>query len=69
MSGTLSAFLYEQVLGWEVDGSGPSPKVKPHRDPFLRCMAWWMLGEHLRALDTLVDAGGSSASSNQSTTD
>ncbi|NP_001289164.1 dmX-like protein 2 [Danio rerio] len=53
-SSTCQGILYEKVLGCNRDGSGFScPKLHP--DPFLRSIAYWIMKDYTRALDTLLE--------------
>lgn len=45
--------IYEQVLGCDESGA-QSEALFPHRDPFLRSMAHWLLKDYIKALDTLL---------------
>ncbi|XP_061451733.1 dmX-like protein 2 isoform X7 [Rhineura floridana] len=54
VSSTYTAILYEKVLGCEKDGTGFSCS-KLHPDPFLRSLAYWVMKEYSRALDTLLE--------------
>uniref|UniRef100_A0A672MSW7 RAVE complex protein Rav1 C-terminal domain-containing protein n=1 Tax=Sinocyclocheilus grahami TaxID=75366 RepID=A0A672MSW7_SINGR len=53
-SSTCQAILYEKVLGCNRDGSGFSC-TKLHPDPFLRSIAYWIMKDYTRALDTLLE--------------
>ncbi|XP_043932298.1 dmX-like protein 2 [Protopterus annectens] len=53
-SATYKSILYERVLGCKRDGSGFSCS-KMHPDPFLRSIAYWIMKEYTRALDTLLE--------------
>ncbi|TVE72373.1 DmX-like protein 2 [Bagarius yarrelli] len=53
-SSTCQGILYEKVLGCRQDGTGFScPKMHP--DPFLRSIAFWIMKDYTRALDTLLE--------------
>ncbi|XP_054858297.1 dmX-like protein 2 [Eublepharis macularius] len=54
ISSTYTAILYEKILGCEKDGTGFSCS-KLHPDPFLRSLAYWVMKECTRALDTLLE--------------
>ncbi|XP_042327082.1 dmX-like protein 2 isoform X1 [Sceloporus undulatus] len=54
ISSTYTAILYEKILGCEKDGTGFSC-TKLHPDPFLRSLAYWVMKEYTRALDTLLE--------------
>lgn len=51
-SGTYKSILQKRILGSKPH-STESP-LKPHFDPFLRSMAYWILEEYGHALDTLL---------------
>ncbi|XP_051512650.1 dmX-like protein 2 isoform X3 [Myxocyprinus asiaticus] len=53
-SSTCKGILYEKVLGCNRDGSGFSC-TKLHPDPFLRSIAYWIIKDYTRALDTLLE--------------
>uniref|UniRef100_A0A8C9RST4 Dmx-like 2 n=1 Tax=Scleropages formosus TaxID=113540 RepID=A0A8C9RST4_SCLFO len=53
-SSTCKGILYEKVLGCQRDGSGFSC-TKLHPDPFLRSIAFWIMKDYTRALDTLLE--------------
>lgn len=53
-SSTCQGVLYEKVLGCKRDGSGFSCR-KLHPDPFLRSIAFWIMKDYTRALDTLLE--------------
>ncbi|CAJ0940690.1 unnamed protein product [Ranitomeya imitator] len=53
-SSTYESLLYERVLGCQKDGSGFSCS-KLHPDPFLRSIAYWIIKDHTKALDTLLE--------------
>ncbi|XP_052007916.1 dmX-like protein 2 isoform X1 [Xyrauchen texanus] len=53
-SSTCKAILHEKVLGCNSDGSGFSC-TKLHPDPFLRSIAYWIMKDYTRALDTLLE--------------
>uniref|UniRef100_A0A8C1PFE7 Dmx-like 2 n=1 Tax=Cyprinus carpio TaxID=7962 RepID=A0A8C1PFE7_CYPCA len=53
-SSTCQGILYEKVLGCNRDGSGFSC-TKLHPDPFLRSIAYWIMKDYTRALDTLLE--------------
>nr|XP_016852002.1 PREDICTED: dmX-like protein 2 isoform X2 [Anolis carolinensis] len=54
ISSTYTAILYEKILGCEKDGTKFSC-TKLHPDPFLRSLAYWVMKEYTRALDTLLE--------------
>lgn len=54
ISSTYTAILYEKILGCEKDGTGFRCS-KLHPDPFLRSLAYWVMKEYTRALDTLLE--------------
>ncbi|XP_048375702.1 dmX-like protein 2 [Sphaerodactylus townsendi] len=54
ISSTYTAILYEKILGCEKDGTG-FKCTKLHPDPFLRSLAYWIMKEYPRALDTLLE--------------
>ncbi|XP_053127959.1 dmX-like protein 2 isoform X3 [Hemicordylus capensis] len=54
ISSTYTAILYERILGCEKDGTGFSC-LRLHPDPFLRSLAYWVMKEYTRALDTLLE--------------
>ncbi|KAM9201377.1 dmX-like protein 2 isoform 7-T7 [Dugong dugon] len=53
-SSTYIAILNEKILGCEKDGSGFNCK-RLHPDPFLRSLAYWIMKDYTRALDTLLE--------------
>uniref|UniRef100_A0A8K9XMC7 Dmx-like 2 n=1 Tax=Oncorhynchus mykiss TaxID=8022 RepID=A0A8K9XMC7_ONCMY len=53
-SSTCQAILYEKVLGCQRDGSGYHC-TKLHPDPFLRSIAFWIMKDYTKALDTLLE--------------
>nr|XP_055029707.1 dmX-like protein 2 isoform X3 [Misgurnus anguillicaudatus] len=53
-SSTCKGILYEKVLGCNRDGSGFSC-TRLHPDPFLRSIAYWIMKDYTRALDTLLE--------------
>lgn len=53
-SSTCQGLLYEKVLGCNRDGSGYHCS-KLHPDPFLRSIAFWIMKDYTRALDTLLE--------------
>uniref|UniRef100_A0A3B4XDR1 Dmx-like 2 n=1 Tax=Seriola lalandi dorsalis TaxID=1841481 RepID=A0A3B4XDR1_SERLL len=53
-SSTCQGLLYEKVLGCNRDGSGYHCS-RLHPDPFLRSIAYWILKDYTRALDTLLE--------------
>ncbi|XP_063044678.1 dmX-like protein 2 [Engraulis encrasicolus] len=53
-SSTCQGILYEKVLGCQRDGSGFSVR-RLHHDPFLRSIAFWIMKDYTRALDTLLE--------------
>ncbi|KAM3828236.1 dmX-like protein 2 isoform 6-T7 [Vipera latastei] len=54
ISSTYTAILYEKILGCKKDGSGFCC-TELHPDPFLRSLAYWVMKEYTRALDTLLE--------------
>ena len=46
--------LYEEILGRDAEGLHYSP-AKTSRDPFKRSMAYWLVKDYGRALDTLLE--------------
>ncbi|XP_068174948.1 dmX-like protein 2 isoform X2 [Antennarius striatus] len=53
-SSTCQGLLHEKVLGCNRDGSGYHCS-KLHPDPFLRSIAYWIMKDYTRALDTLLE--------------
>ncbi|KAJ8247851.1 hypothetical protein GJAV_G00251230 [Gymnothorax javanicus] len=53
-SATCKGILHEKVLGCNKDGSGFSC-TKLHPDPFLRSIAFWIMKDYTKALDTLLE--------------
>ncbi|XP_022542730.2 dmX-like protein 2 isoform X3 [Astyanax mexicanus] len=53
-SSTCQGILYEKVLGCKRDGTGFSC-TKLHPDPFLRSIAFWIMKDYTKALDTLLE--------------
>ncbi|XP_028298160.1 dmX-like protein 2 isoform X3 [Gouania willdenowi] len=53
-SSTCQGLLYEKVLGCNRDGGGYHSS-KLHPDPFLRSIAYWIIKDYTRALDTLLE--------------
>ncbi|KAM7405881.1 hypothetical protein PAMP_000298 [Pampus punctatissimus] len=53
-SSTCQGLLYEKVLGCNRDGSGYHCS-NLHPDPFLRSIAYWIMKDYTRALDTLLE--------------
>ncbi|XP_030614687.1 dmX-like protein 2 isoform X2 [Archocentrus centrarchus] len=53
-SSTCQGLLYEKVLGCNRDGSGYHGS-RLHPDPFLRSIAYWIMKNYTRALDTLLE--------------
>ncbi|XP_078141511.1 dmX-like protein 2 isoform X1 [Centroberyx gerrardi] len=53
-SSTCQGLLYEKVLGCNRDGSGYHCS-RLHPDPFLRSIAFWIMKDYTRALDTLLE--------------
>ncbi|XP_074773163.1 dmX-like protein 2 isoform X9 [Athene noctua] len=51
---TYTSILYEKILGCSKDGAGFSC-TKLHSDPFLRSIAYWIMKDYTRALDTLLE--------------
>ncbi|XP_075714124.1 dmX-like protein 2 isoform X3 [Rhinoderma darwinii] len=53
-SPTYESLLYERVLGCQKDGTGFCCS-KLHPDPFLRSIAYWIMKDYTKALDTLLE--------------
>lgn len=53
-SSTYTSILNQKVLGCQKDGSGFDCK-RLHPDPFLRSLAYWVMKDYTRALDTLLE--------------
>ncbi|XP_069316030.1 dmX-like protein 2 isoform X7 [Eulemur rufifrons] len=53
-SSTYISILNQKILGYQKDGSGFSCK-RLHPDPFLRSLAYWVMKDYTRALDTLLE--------------
>ncbi|KAJ8249356.1 hypothetical protein GJAV_G00233900 [Gymnothorax javanicus] len=53
-SSACNGILYEKILGCNRDGSGFSC-TRLHPDPFLRSIAFWVMKDYSRALDTLLE--------------
>lgn len=53
-SSTCQGLLNEKVLGCNRDGSGYHCS-RLHPDPFLRSIAYWIMKDYTRALDTLLE--------------
>uniref|UniRef100_A0A8B9D1K7 Dmx like 2 n=1 Tax=Anser brachyrhynchus TaxID=132585 RepID=A0A8B9D1K7_9AVES len=53
-SATYTSILHEKILGCHKDGTGFSC-TKLHSDPFLRSIAYWIMKDYTRALDTLLE--------------
>ncbi|XP_067352041.1 dmX-like protein 2 isoform X5 [Channa argus] len=53
-SSTCQGLLYEKVLGCNRDGSGYHCS-RLHPDPFLRSIAYWIMKNYTKALDTLLE--------------
>uniref|UniRef100_A0A3P8UW05 Dmx-like 2 n=1 Tax=Cynoglossus semilaevis TaxID=244447 RepID=A0A3P8UW05_CYNSE len=53
-SSTCQGLLYEKVLGCNRDGSGYHCS-RLHPDPFLRSIAYWIMKDYTKALDTLLE--------------
>ncbi|PKU45856.1 hypothetical protein llap_3857 [Limosa lapponica baueri] len=51
---TYTSILYEKILGCCKDGTGFSC-TKLHSDPLLMCIAYWLMKDYTRALDTLLE--------------
>ncbi|XP_073159982.1 dmX-like protein 2 isoform X6 [Lepidochelys kempii] len=51
---TYTSILYEKILGCQKDGTG-FRCTKLHPDPFLRSLAYWIMKNYTRALDTLLE--------------
>lgn len=65
MSSTYKSVLQKRVLGSVSTGKEGSGNI--HCDPFLRSMAYWILEDYSKALDTLIkhsieDEGGKNTS-------
>uniref|UniRef100_A0A8D0L678 Dmx like 2 n=1 Tax=Sphenodon punctatus TaxID=8508 RepID=A0A8D0L678_SPHPU len=54
ISSTYTSILYERILGCQKDGTEFSC-TKLHPDPFLRSLAYWIMKDYIRALDTLLE--------------
>ncbi|NWU93298.1 DMXL1 protein, partial [Upupa epops] len=52
VSSTYKSVLQKRILGSVFPGKGSSGKM--HGDPFLRSMAYWILEDYSKALDTLI---------------
>lgn len=50
---TLRRLLFVEILGCEDDGSNYIPS-KAHPDPFIRCMARWIMQDYCGSLTTLL---------------
>ncbi|XP_072478986.1 dmX-like protein 2 isoform X2 [Notamacropus eugenii] len=53
-SSTYISILYEKILGCQKDSSGFNCR-RLHPDPFLRSLAYWVMKDYTRALDTLLE--------------
>ncbi|XP_021567619.1 dmX-like protein 2 isoform X4 [Carlito syrichta] len=53
-SSTYISILNQKILGCQKDGSGFNCK-RLHPDPFLRSLAYWVMKDYTRALDTLLE--------------
>ncbi|KAE8617761.1 hypothetical protein XENTR_v10009192 [Xenopus tropicalis] len=53
-SSTYESLLYERVLGCQKDGTSFCC-TKLHPDPFLRSIAYWIMKDYPKALDTLLE--------------
>nr|XP_034493175.1 dmX-like protein 2 isoform X7 [Marmota flaviventris] len=53
-SSTYISILNQKILGCQTDGSGFNCK-RLHPDPFLRSLAYWVMKDYTRALDTLLE--------------
>ncbi|XP_018108571.1 dmX-like protein 2 isoform X3 [Xenopus laevis] len=53
-SSTYESLLYERVLGCKKDGTGFCC-IQLHPDPFLRSIAYWIMKDYTKALDTLLE--------------
>ncbi|XP_075431786.1 dmX-like protein 2 isoform X3 [Ascaphus truei] len=53
-SSTYESVLYEKVLGCQKDGTGFCC-TRLHNDPFLRSIAYWIMKDYTKALDTLLE--------------
>ncbi|XP_004396618.1 PREDICTED: dmX-like protein 2 isoform X4 [Odobenus rosmarus divergens] len=53
-SSTYISILNQKILGCQKDGSGFDCK-RLHPDPFLRSLAYWVMKDYTRALDTLLE--------------
>ncbi|EPY86042.1 Dmx-like 2 isoform 1 [Camelus ferus] len=53
-SSTYISILNQKILGCQKDGSGFDYR-RLHPDPFLRSLAYWVMKDYTRALDTLLE--------------
>ena len=53
-SSTYLSILNQKILGFQKDGSGFDCE-RLHPDPFLRSLAYWVMKDYTRALDTLLE--------------
>ncbi|XP_006895381.1 PREDICTED: dmX-like protein 2 isoform X4 [Elephantulus edwardii] len=53
-SSTYISILNQKILGCQKDGSGFNCRLL-HPDPFLRSLAYWIMKDYTRALDTLLE--------------
>jgi hypothetical protein len=53
-SSTYISILNQKILGCQKDGTGFDCK-RLHPDPFLRSLAYWVVKDYTRALDTLLE--------------
>ncbi|XP_006831710.1 PREDICTED: dmX-like protein 2 isoform X3 [Chrysochloris asiatica] len=53
-SSTYISILNQKILGCQKDGSGFNCQ-RLHPDPFLRSLAYWIMKDYTRALDTLLE--------------
>ncbi|XP_063104804.1 dmX-like protein 2 isoform X3 [Cavia porcellus] len=53
-SSTYISILNQKILGCQKDGSGFDCR-RLHPDPFLRSLAYWVMKDYARALDTLLE--------------
>uniref|UniRef100_A0A8D1IWX2 RAVE complex protein Rav1 C-terminal domain-containing protein n=1 Tax=Sus scrofa TaxID=9823 RepID=A0A8D1IWX2_PIG len=53
-SSTYISILNQKILGCQKDGSGFDCR-RLHPDPFLRSLAYWVMKDYTRALDTLLE--------------
>uniref|UniRef100_A0A5F8HIB8 Dmx like 2 n=1 Tax=Monodelphis domestica TaxID=13616 RepID=A0A5F8HIB8_MONDO len=63
-SSTCTSILYEKILGCQKDGSGFNCS-RLHPDPFLRSLAYWVMKDYTRALNTLLEQTPKEGGENQ----